>query len=227
MDLEVYKRRLKNTPSQSEALLYNSIRQVKSVFRNSPNYREVVVGDKTYHIRVDRLKDRELNVLLEPETIVNLGTIMNVDNENWLVTEVLPNKIYPKAVMSLCNSVAFWKLDDGVWESSMCVSKSDKSLSLEQTSKEHVTLAKGNVVLYLPYNEKTSKLSETQKIVVNNKSFRIVGIDDISLLHNNIGNLIVYIERVSKSLEDEVTAVPLPDGDNIVEEDNSSGWGEW
>jgi hypothetical protein len=217
MDLEVYKRRL-GTSNSSEALVNASIKQVNQMFKNSPLYKIINLDGTPVGVRVSYDKEHKRQLLLQPNHKTNKGVIAEFDSQSWLVTEFIPDLVYPKAKISLCNQVVKWTVKESSYEYP-CIAKG-KGYSLEDaTDKNYVRIAEGDVTIQLPYNHETKQIKESQRFIFGDRAYEVTGLDDISNVLDGVGILEVKLEITSTSNDDDVV------DDVANNDDNSSGWG--
>lgn len=218
MDLDIYKKRLKKA-NQSDALLYNSIKQVNNSFDNSPNFYNITINGLDYDVHINSLKGEKKELLLRPDTTLQKGSIADIHGENWIVTEFKPNKIYPKAVIDFCNQSLKWKRDDVTFEYPCFVSKS-KNYRFKETNT-YMDMSEADIEVYTQYNSDTDYIHESQRFLFNGKSFEVVGVDNFSQVYKDDGILIISLQRASSSELDDGSTNTAGDG-------NSSGWeGGW
>lgn len=215
MDLQAYKKRLGAT-SSSEALVNASRQQTKSLFTNSPLYKVIQVNGLDKGVRVNYESENERQLLLLPEDSVDKGSIAFFDELNWLVTEFIPNLVYPKAIVTICNEIARW--NDGVNTYEYPAVAVGKGYKLED-NKKYMRLAEGDVVIKIPFNDETKTIKELQRFIFGDRAYQVIGIDNMSNVLNGIGILEVTLELTSKADTDDIVA-DVADNDTT-----SSGWG--
>lgn len=215
MDLNVYKRRLGAT-SSSEALVNASRNQVKALFKDSPLYKIITLDGIPKGVRVNFIKENERQLLLQPEDSTNKGAIAIIDGVSWLVKEIIPDLIYPKANLAFCNQIVKWTDSNGTHQYP-AVAKG-KGYKLEE-EKDFVKVAEGDVVIQIPYNAVTSTIKETQRFIFGGRAYEVTGIDNITNVVGGFGYLDITLELTSIAETDDTTNTIA---DNTTD---TSGWG--
>jgi hypothetical protein len=75
------------------------------------------------------------------------------------------------------------------------------------------------LIILAQHNEFTSSLSLQQRLIFSGKSYKIVGIDDISEVANNKGIIQIGVELTSTNAEQITESGTI--------EKPTNGWGEW
>lgn len=215
MDLEAYKRRL-GTSSSSEALVNASIQQIKSMFKESPLFKTILLDGQSMGVRVNYEKENERELLLQPEESTSKGAIANFDGSNWLVAEFKSDIVYPKAKVVLCNQVIKWSDTTGSFEYP-CITRGKTTYDLKEG--KYMSLPEGDITVQLPYNSNTKSIKEGQRFIFADKAYEVVGVDNLSQVINGAGILQLTLERTSKSESDD-TSTDVADNST-----NTSGWG--
>jgi hypothetical protein len=213
MDLEVYKRKL-GANSSSEALMNASIEQIKSMFKESPLYKVILLDGVSKGVRVNFEKENERQLLLQPQGSAVKGTIADFDGHKWLVTKVKPDIVYPKAQVVLCNQVVKW--NDGTTTHEYPSVAIGKSYDLDE-AKDYMNIPEGQVVAQIPYNSNTKTIKIGQRFLLGDKAYEVIGIDDITNILNGTGIIVATLEITSKADTDDAV--------NKVADNNTSGWG--
>lgn len=214
--MNVYKRRLKATNS-SDALVKTSITQVKEMFKDSPLYKVITIDGITTDARVNLEDDENSHLLLPPQSSTNKGAIAEFDSVKWMVMDYKPDVVYPKAQVKLCNQVVKWIDGSGVTHEYPCVA-TGKGYQLDENG-EYLVTSDGKVVALIPYNSVTQGIEEKQRFVFGDRSYEVIGVDDVSNVVNGKGYIEVTVEVTSTASTDD-TVNKVADNNN-----NDSGWG--
>lgn len=216
MDLDVYKRRLGGTTS-SEALFNASIEQTNQLFKDSPMFQVVKLNGVDTDSRVSLEKDStERQLLLRPQTSVKKGVVATFEGEDWLVVNYIPNKVFPKAKVKLCNALLKW--NDGVSTKEYpCVAK-EKTVKLNEDD-DFVVTSENEIEVSTPFNNDTKTIAIKQRFLIGSKTYEVIGIDDITNVVNNVGILKLILE-VTNTSESDDTIVGVADNDT-----SNDGWG--
>jgi hypothetical protein len=217
MDFDVYKRRLENTTSASEALISATKRQIQSMFSESPLFQNVKVdGKDDKGVRVSFESENERQLLFKPDDSILKGQTVKISDGTWLVTEFSPDIIYPKAIVTLCNQTLKWKSDTATYE--YLVVAKGKGYKLNEIDEE-VKIIDGDVLVQIKYDSITKEITETDRFIVGGRAYEVSGIDSVTNIVNDIGFLEITLNLTFTSSTDDIA-------NKIAGE--TSGWvGDW
>lgn len=219
MDLNSYRNRV-NASDSMDAITGHTKLFINHTFPESPLFAQVMVEGVTLDARIGNdAKSNERQLLFRPDTSIYKGDIVQFQAENWLTLDFIADEIYPKADVRLCNQWLKWRNGNDILVSYPVVVLG-KTFELEQDERFMLTPERDLVVL-AQYNPSTTELRLQQRFLLEKQSYEIVGIDDLSEVHNEHGIIKIYLELTSLQTTDDVV-------EEVADNDKTdTGWGNW
>lgn len=196
--IENYRKRL-NRVGKNVAGAYqkNTDVFINAHFTESTTYRKLRVESYEFpHIREIDSRVVELErmgtlreVLFRPHEGLNIGTIVEFDNETWLVSDKWGSKDAGnfKALVQKCNRTLKWKTRDKVIREVDCIasaqplgSKANQAKNDIEWNKYDVSLPIGQLFLYTEFNPYTKLIEMNERFIFGANVYEVVGIDDTS-----------------------------------------------
>lgn len=215
MDLNAYKRRLGATDS-SQALVNASIRQVESMFTNSPLYRVISLNGLDKGVRLSFEKDGEHQILLMPQEPIKKGDIAEIDGNKWLVVETVQDIVYPKGKIKYCNQSFKWTDSVGIPYDYPAV-VTGKTYDLDKDDN-YVNLAEGEAIALVPYNPDTKTIKPSNRFMLGDNAYEVKGVDNLTHVVNDSGYLLITLELTSNASLDDTNT-------DVADNSNDNGWG--
>lgn len=204
-----------NTNSTSvDKLVSDSKEIVNNNFTNSL-FNEIIFinGIETIAIVKQEKKSEEKIIILRPDNRIELGSIIRINDFNYLAINSLSNgiySIYPTTKVKLCNSTyhlpgKIEKVQIGVNEFGLpiwdyvesepillpCVVET--TITSDDTN-EAINLPEGTIQVTLPFTEHED-LTESKKFTMYGSSYEIIGIDYTKVV-NSSGLLVIKGKKV-------------------------------
>jgi hypothetical protein len=220
MDLTKYKRRLGAT-SVSEAFINDTIAIINADFTNAPSYRVIKLNgvdeDCTFNLTKESNK-RE--ILLRPRKTIEKGMYVLLDTDIYIVTECVPNEIYPKAEIVLCNNTLRWRDTLNVLKQYSCIIKGDSiSINGDVTGDKRLVMdSMAELKIVVPYNDETKTIEPTQRFVFDGQAFDVTGIDRITDVYKDKGLITLTVKATAKTDTDDVAT-------GVADDSGNSNWG--
>jgi hypothetical protein len=220
MDLTKYKKRLGAT-SMSEAYVNDTIAIINADFTNAPSYRQIQLNgvdeDCTFNLTKESNK-RE--ILLRPRTIIKKGMYVQLESNDYIVTECVPNEIYPKAEIVLCNNTLRWRDTLNVLKQYSCIIKGDSiSINNDNTGDKRLVIDSiAELKVIVPYNDDTKTIEPTQRFVFDGNAFDVTGIDRMTDVFKDEGLIILTVKATAMTDTDDVVT-------NVADDSGNSNWG--
>lgn len=222
MDLTQYERRL-GAKSMSEAFINDTINIINADFTNAPSYREIeldgVVEDCTFKLTKESNK-RE--ILLRPQKTISKGMYVLLDTDKYIVTECVPNEIYPKAEIVLCNNTLRWRDTLNALKEYSCIVKGD-SISINEedaSNKRLVVSSNAELTIVVPYNDDTKSIEPNQRFIIDGQAYDVSGIDRITEVYKKKGVIKLTVNATELTNTDDTTT-------NVADDTGNSDWSGW
>lgn len=192
-------------------------------FKDSPFYRVVKVNGIDTEVRINDVtsisRGRNIDpvryvgkyLLFRPNTKVNVGDIVELDNLSWLITDYQLNDIYPNAKISQCNNTLKYKIgtskvqtgkdalgrpvystiDTYVDPPQPCIINTQiQSVGLNN----QIDLPKERLIITLTYNDNSKTIQINDEFMVNGSQYKVTHFDFTHVV-NGIGLLDIYADR--------------------------------
>lgn len=150
-------------------------------------------------------------ILLRPNTSINIGDIIVMDNENWMVTDSISNNpLFPKAKIEKCNytlQVQIGYSETYVGRDSWGKPVYDKTPTLSPSPcilkttvstiglNQPINLPQGQVSLTIRYDDTAKQIKLNDNYDLYNAQYKVVGFDYTNIV-NGVGCLAIIAERV-------------------------------
>lgn len=196
---------MKNLVSSNKDIVNNN-------FDSSLFSETVLVDGVSYDvIQTQEKQSEDKKLLFKPDTVINKGAVVVMNNKNYLVTDFLSegiNSIYPTAQLKLCNSIytivtqpkiiGYDSLDNPIYDSTSptntdipCIVES--SIPSDSTYQA-INLPENRLKITIPYTI-NSEIAIDKEFNMYNATYKIKGIDYTQSI-NQVGLMILTGERV-------------------------------
>jgi hypothetical protein len=209
-----YLDRYKSRVNQSDKLIANTKSSNLKTFNSHPFYSLVdIEGVQTGVIVVqDDNKSEDKKLLFKPDTSINIGTVVKMNELNYLTMDFLGegiNETYPTAILKLCNStfpiqmnktqvlVGYDKLNRPVYEDAETIKQEPCIVETGyyyRGMNDQITLPQDRIMVTLKHQDSPS-LQENNEFIMYNSNFKITFID-YSKVINGKGIITITGERV-------------------------------
>lgn len=173
---------------------------INDKFKDSPFYASVPINGTNTDVRIvtedDKLADVKV-LLFRPNTVVNRGSIATINGYKWMLVDYFDNAIFPKSTINRCNELVKWKDKNNITYQYDCVVKivSDRSVSMKTDKIFDIPFNK--FIVYVPYNNDTKTIQMSQRFLLKQSAYKVIGKDDNSKVFNGNG----YIELIMELTE--------------------------
>lgn len=180
-----FKKRLNASgANESDAFLKSTQSFTARTFTNSPNFRFVKVDGVDKPVRLvntNSFKTRDL--LMLPETIVNVGGVVEIDNMFFLVTDFTTDQIISKARLTVCADIIKWYDSKGNLKQHHLVGDNISRFIVQNSQGTQVA---GNYTfVYVQRNEETDSIVASQRFIIGGRPYSVMGIDNITNVDSN------------------------------------------
>lgn len=204
--IERYIKRLDDKGSNKTEALFNKTKfMVNNQFDTSPSFTVVKVNDvETDSIVNNMTKYNEKSVIFRPDTVINIGSVVDYKDKKYLLMSFIDDEIYPKGEIQLCNStfpikekgqkilIGRDELNRPVYESDNdkvinipCIVKMNEATIAIADVNKPINLLNNVLYITIPYTESES-IDYDQEFEMYNAIYRIIRIDTSKSI-NKIG----------------------------------------
>lgn len=222
MDLTKYKARLMAT-SISDAYINDTVSMVNDDFDKTTSYRQIEIDGVSDECNV-RLTDdsSKLKIWLRPKKSINKGMYVLLDGKMYMVTDFVPNEIYPKAEIELCNNTLRWRDTLNDLNEYSCIVKGE-SIELNETTygdRRLVATSDAELKVLVQYNSDTKKIKVDDRFLFGNNAYNVIGIDNITNVYQEKGFIKLTVQATGKTATDDTTS-------GVANDTGNSDWGAW
>lgn len=204
--IERYIKRLDDKGNNKTEALFNKTKFIiNNKFDTSPSFTVVKVNDiDTDSIVNNETKYNEKSIIFRPDTLFDIGSVVEYKNRKYLLMSFIDDEIYPKGEIQLCNStfpikekdkkifIGYDDLKRPVYETiygetvdiPCVVSMNEATISIADTNKP-INLLNNIVYITIPYTESES-IGYDKEFEMYSSIYRIIRID-ISKSINKVG----------------------------------------
>nr|WP_082970858.1 Ig-like domain-containing protein [Mycobacterium sp. E3298] len=155
-----------------------TIYKINESFKDSPSYHELPIDGVNTEVRVVTTDKYNIQTLLfRPSTVAHFGSYVSIDSEDWIITELFSNDIYPKATIKRCNSMLKWLDADGYLKQYACVFESPSSIQTGIKENQIMTIPNGKRIVTVKKDLITSTLKRDKRFILDNHAYKITDID--------------------------------------------------
>lgn len=208
-----YKKRVQLFGSNvNEASKNNSINYINRVFSNTLNYQIVKINDIDTEVIINEGKTyKEKKLILKPNVHFDVGSLVDYNNEKWLVIDKYENQISDSLKIELCNGemifqtlptriligISPWgeeqyQVIDGSTITIPCIVQSVRELY--DGDSEQINIVDTRIALKIQ-NQTNEYIAVGKEFEIFNTKYRIYGIDRSQTIKDK-GVLIVLAEKL-------------------------------
>lgn len=230
---ELYKQRLSITGKGKNlvgARMNSTAQFIINSFKDSPQYRKIKVNDITYDAKVVSSKDeteKAKEVFFMPyadfskdELVHNyhcpLGSIIEFDDNKWIVDDFQFNEIFPKAKLLKCNYDFRWKDEFGKVHTVPSVAINATMYSIGINTHKMISVPDGKLAITLPlyYYPEASLIERDLRVIFRNRFAYQVSFMDLAtegLLHLILGEdeIRVGLDDLINGIADDSYTLPV------------------
>lgn len=213
MNFDLYKKRLLSYGNDSkESILNNTKTIVERSFANSLCYSIVKINNIDTEVIVTEGKNhREKKLILKPNVHFDIGTLVEYNNEKWLITDKYENQISDSLKIELCNSEMIFQTPPTLvligttpWGEEQyeeipgstitipCIVQSVRELY--DGNSEQINIVDTRIALKIQ-NQNNEYIAVGKEFEIFNTKYRIYGIDKSQTIKDK-GVLIVLAEKL-------------------------------
>lgn len=198
-----YKFWMSSSPNEFMDIAFDMCEKTQ-VAINNQQFDAIINDANEWQIGID-------NIILLKKTIYQLqyGDYVIIDGKPYLVRFPTEDRdIYLSGKMRLCNESLKWNSFDYP-----CII--DKTFSLSENTTQNVTTVDGQLYAMTQYNSDTLSIKASQRFILGNHAYEVIGSDDVSNVYQGKGLIIFTLKRVELSDSDDLstgTTTPPPSG---------------
>jgi hypothetical protein len=222
MDLTLYEKRLGAT-SVSEAYKNDTINHINDIFSKSPTFKQVLVdGFAKDGIISHKEQSTELELLFRPQETINKGAYVEIDSDTYMIIDFIPNEIYPKAQLELCNSTLKWKDSMGNLKEYKCIVKGNvyEVKENERTNNKYLITSDSELVVLVQYNDDTKTIKPNHRFIFGDVAFDVKSIDTLTNVYNEKGFIKLVVKFTNLTDTDDII-------NDVADDSGNSGWSGW
>lgn len=218
MDLSLYEAKLNGAKTLTEGFLSNSEAIINESFSEAFSYRNIQINGVDDDCVFKRTKkSTKLEILLRPYRKITKGMYITFESNNYMVMDFVPNELYPKGEIELCNNTLRWRDDFNNLKEYNCIIKGD---SYQINDDDFITMSNAELALYVPSNDDTNSIKASQRFIFGKLAFEVSEIDSFTNIVNGVGYIEMKLKSTSKADTDDTDT-------GVADETGNSGWGDW
>lgn len=189
----------------------NTVRKVKSTFKDSPSYYLVLMStastplDEAFEIDAQIVDSTDIRDEKKLTTFYDVslstGCIIYWQDRYWLATHYEPmSEIYKRAVINRCYSSLKWQDEDNVIREAWFAKKAEASpnFGIDDRNKS-ISMPDERRQIVLQSNEHTLKIKKEQRFIFDGRCWKVV-VDAIS---EGIINLVLQEDQINPAKDNE------------------------
>jgi FtsP/CotA-like multicopper oxidase with cupredoxin domain len=190
--------------SMAQAFFNDTANFINQTFSQSPTYVQINVDGTPMDTRVIRTEFPWIkNLLFRPNTKINIGAVVEVGSETWLVSKFEPHPLYPKAEILKCNESLRWKDSNQTFYSHPCVQQS-LHREVAYTQDALMQTIKYQIRVFVQLNNDTKTIKIGQRFILGSTAYIVVGIDDVSNVYDGAGLIEIMLEATQSTAGDDM-----------------------
>ena len=152
---------------------------------------DIITGGKSYKIRC------------KPNQILNIGDILNIDDEIWFVTKVDYDKTisYSGTLAKATCILKFFK--EGVYRELPCYITVGTRNYINERDNDFLRLPKSLYTAYCPDLGYLDKQDVNMRFVIRDYVYRAVGIDNLTVLDNEVRDGLIIMKLQDDAILDD------------------------
>ncbi len=223
MDLKNYEKIL-SVKTVGEAFAQDTVNIINNDFQNSPSYKNALVNGVEEDILLKFTKNfNKREIFFRPLKMFAKGTYVELDGKTYMVMEFIPNPIYPKAQITMCNDTLRWKgSDDSIIEYRCVIEGVGLSIDSDKPTdnERFITKSDGELDVYIPYNSDTKGIEVEQRFIFDGSAYDVLSIDKLTNVIDGQGIIKLTIKSTLKTDSDNIE-------DGVADDSSNSGWSGW
>ncbi len=172
--------------SESDAFKQATSEFINDNFENSSNWKLVPVDGVSTSCRIvntDSFRTRDM--ILKQGTRLNIGSLVTLDSNYFLITDFVYDNIISKARLTICSDIIKWHDKNGVLKQYHIVGN---TVSRFNITEETGTLTINELGLFsVQRNADTDLIVPSQRFIIGGKAVSITGVNNFTT-NDSIGN---------------------------------------
>lgn len=186
--IDVWKKKMQGYGiHESDSRLNSSKAFIRRHFKYDPTYRSATIQklDMTREpidIRWEIVANTttENRIIFLPDTVVEVGSYIEYDNEIWIIREFQHKGLSPYGVASICNQTLNW---EGLEKPIPCYTEDSAYNDKGEINLDMFSMVDGKVACYVPVNEITNKIEQNMRFTFNSHKmmvFEVISIKNVT-----------------------------------------------
>lgn len=198
--------------SVREQRINDTIRKLKSSFKDSPSYSKVLMSvpsmdiNDAYEIDAqivdssDVRDEKKLTTFIENS--LSSGNYIKWIDKYWLVTHFDPlGDIYKRGIMHRCYTTLRWQDKEGVVREAWFSRKTDVSPNFGvDDRKVTIVMPDERRQIVVQSNQHTQRFNKTQRFILDGRAWKIITLDDIA---DGIINIVLQEDQINPDVDNE------------------------
>lgn len=179
--IDIYKVRMNQLGSTvCDALIDTTKAMVSNNIKKSPYYKSVTLNDGILNIDsrlVSTDKSYIKNLLVNSDAIIVSGDIVNISTEKWLVTDVVSDTVFTKAIIQITNhNLRYYK--DTIIETP-CVLTNKQSIEGVQEDR-FIIIPDGQLKVVLQANAENNEINRDDRFIISGNAYKCTYVDKVT-----------------------------------------------
>lgn len=163
----------------------------------TPVEEQVIIQNHSNPLNKDKVDKK---MLISVDSLINVGSYITYNNELWMVCSQinLVDDAYKSCMINKCNWLLEWQQEKGEIISRQCVVTNASQYNSGVDSNKIMMLGSNQYMVYLPFDEETSKLSYDKRIFIDNNykiPYKITRPDNVSMFYNDNGLIVLIMTQ--------------------------------
>ncbi|ARF70771.1 hypothetical protein B7C51_25205 (plasmid) [Paenibacillus larvae subsp. pulvifaciens] len=226
---ELYKKRLERSGENSGESVWNSsVNLINQTFENSHNFRKVKIDGHEVDARILEGKHYyERKLLFRPNQITKLGSLVEFDNETWMIFESFNETISPKASVRHLNEYLRWYDKEKNIHKVKCLAMATRITKYDITPNRYdIDLLAGGIYAIAQSNEEIKTIKPSQRFILGESVYEIAGIDDVTYRNADGSGIIQFTCKLTTFMDSDNRIEKIADNTLLYRDKNGDNEGE-
>lgn len=180
-----FKNRVSKLGSVESVTVTHAKRSIKTFFKHSPSYEEVLINNDSEITPVQIVSDAKIptvkTILLEPNFSIAAGDLVKrSNNEVWLCLSNDPNDVYVSGKIERCNFKLKWIDEFGFLKDCDSILYFNARSNFGTEEDKTMNLPAGRRQITVQYNTDTVRIKRDARFIIGNEAFKVIDTDYMS-----------------------------------------------
>lgn len=180
--IDDYKLRLESYGASIEdAQRKQTIDIINNSFQDSPFYKKLYINNALTECRIiDTDKSFVKKLLFLPGIIKNIGEMVLINDNSWLIADSQNNDMFSRALIQLCNEKLKWKDKNNITQDYSCIVTKSNLMKFDTDETKYINILEGSFFIYVTNDENTINIEPNTRIILGSQAYQIVGMNDVT-----------------------------------------------